>query len=88
MHPIFDSTDIVKQLPAENKIFTKILRSWVELLSYMKKIVSVYDSCNGQNINEKVVSMINQIEYIKQSLSNYLQQKRKGYHRFYLLSDS
>lgn len=61
LHPIFDSTDVVKQLPVENKLFTKILRNWVELLKYMKKIVSVYDACNGQNIFEKVTSMINHI---------------------------
>jgi hypothetical protein len=50
VHPIFDSTDVVKQLPVENRLFTKILRNWVELLKYFKKIVSVYDACNGQNI--------------------------------------
>lgn len=78
---------MVKQLPVENKLFTKLLRNWIELLNYMKKIVSVYDSCNGQNIYEKVTSMINHIENVKVGLANYLQKKRQGFNRFYLLTD-
>lgn len=61
LHPIFDSTDVVKQLPRENKLFTKILRIWVELANFMKKIISVYDACNSQNIYEKLVYMITNI---------------------------
>ena len=87
MHPIFDSTDVVKQLPRENKLFTKLLRLWVELAGFMRKIVSVYDACNSQNIYEKLTSMIKNIEKVKVGLGNYLQQKRQSFNRFYLLTD-
>ena len=50
LHPVFDSTDIVKQIPTENKKFAKVLRIWLELLTYIKSILSVHDSCGSQNI--------------------------------------
>lgn len=53
----------------------------------MKKIVSVYDSCNSQNIYEKITAMIKHIEKVKIGLANYLQQKRQSFSRFYLLTD-
>lgn len=87
LHPIFDSTDVVKQLPHENKLFTKVLRTWVELGNFMKRIMSVYDACNSQNIAEKTASMIKHIEQVKVGLANYLQQKRQSFSRFYLLTD-
>lgn len=61
LHPIFDSTDIVKQIPAENKKFAKILRVWLELLAYIKSITSVHDACGSQNIYEKVKNILNSI---------------------------
>ena len=72
LHPIFDSTDIVKQMPSENKKFAKVLRIWLELLEYLKNVRSVNDSCNSQNIYEKVKSILNSIEKIKKSLIDYL----------------
>jgi len=56
-------------------------------LKYMKRIVTVFDSCNGQNIHEKLVSMIAGIEKVKVGLANYMQKKRQGFNRFYLLTD-
>jgi dynein heavy chain, axonemal len=53
----------------------------------MKKIVSVYDSCNSQNIYEKIVYLIKNIERVKGGLANYLQKKRQSFNRFYLLTD-
>lgn len=88
LHPIFDSTDIVKQIPAENKKFAKVLRIWLELLTYIKSILSVHDSCGSQNIFERVKSMLNSLEEVKKQLITYLEQKRKGFSRFYLLSNS
>lgn len=78
---------MVKQLPLENKLFTKVLRSWVELAGYMKKIMSVYDACNGQNLYEKISMIIKNIEKVKSGLANYLQEKRQSFNRFYLLTD-
>ena len=39
LHPVFDSTDIVKQIPTENKKFAKVLRIWLEHLTYIKSIL-------------------------------------------------
>lgn len=61
LHPVFDATDIVKQIPAENKKFAKVLRVWLELMVYVKSILSVHDACGSQNIYEKVKSILNSI---------------------------
>jgi hypothetical protein len=41
-------------------------------MTYLKRMQSVLDSCNGQNIYEKISDLLLKIDKIKSQLSIYL----------------
>jgi dynein heavy chain, axonemal len=53
LQPIFDSPDIMKQLPSENKKFKNVDKNWREVIAGTKTNPNVLKSCTREGLLEK-----------------------------------
>ncbi len=53
LQPIFDSPDIMKQLPSENKKFKSVDKNWKEIIKDTKSNPQVLRSCTKEGLLEK-----------------------------------
>ena len=50
LQPIFDSPDIMKQLPSENKKFRNVDKNWKEIINGTKSNPNVLRSCTREGL--------------------------------------
>lgn len=50
LQPIFDSEDIMRQLPTETKRFKSVDRNWRSMMSKAKKNVKAIEFCNDRRL--------------------------------------
>jgi len=53
LQPIFDSPDIMKQLPSENKKFKNVDKNWREIITGTKQLPNILKSCTREGLLEK-----------------------------------
>ena len=53
LQPIFDSPDIMKQLPSENKKFKNVDKNWREIIAGTKTNPNVLKACTREGLLEK-----------------------------------
>lgn len=53
LQPIFDSPDIMKQLPSENKKFKNVDKNWREIIIGTKQTPNILKSCTREGLLEK-----------------------------------
>ena len=53
LQPIFDSPDIMKQLPSENKKFKNVDKIWREVIAGTKAVPNVLKACTREGLLEK-----------------------------------
>lgn len=53
LQPIFDSPDIMKQLPSENKKFKNVDKVWRECINGTKANPNVLKACTREGLLEK-----------------------------------
>ena len=87
LQPIFDSDDIMKQLPTEGKRFKTVDKNWrQELLKGTRKPAALA-FCS----NERLLKMFKEsavfLDLVQKGLSDYLETKRGAFARFYFLAD-
>lgn len=84
---IFGSEDIIKQLPAEAKLFQQVDKFWKDHMQRTKKNALVTDVCSSEVLLNRFQTNNAQLEEIQKCLESYLETKRSAFPRFYFLSN-
>lgn len=87
LHPIFESDDISKELPAEKRSFDGLSKSWKYIMDSTKGSRWVLKICNEGDLHDKFKGYNKQLDLIQMKLNDYLEKKRTCFGRFYFLSD-
>ena len=87
LQPIFDSPDIMKQLPSENKKFKNVDKNWREVITGTKANPNVLKSCTREGLLEKFQDANKNLDLVQRGLKEYLEAKRSIFARFYFLSN-
>ena len=88
LEPIFQSEDIVRQLPEANRQFTQVNKNWKMLTTKANEIQHTMPYCVT---TEKCLATFKEnndlLEKVQKGLNQYLENKRSSFARFYFLSD-
>lgn len=91
LQPIFDSPDIMKQLPSENKKFKAVDKIWREVIKETNPDQNgdsnVLKACTRTGLLEKFQECNKNLDLVQRGLKEYLEQKRSIFARFYFLSN-
>jgi dynein heavy chain, axonemal len=80
------SQDVRLQLPSETHEFDLIYRGWNQLMQQSITNESVFDCCLTQGRLEELLSMEQGLDRIQSALSAYIEDKRRLFPRFYMVS--
>ncbi|CAE7894725.1 Dnah1, partial [Symbiodinium microadriaticum] len=84
LQPIFDSPDIMKQLPTEGKKFRLVDSKWRQTMARLHQ--------NSAALQEGLLEMWNNanadLDMVQKGLDDYLETKRGAFARFYFLSNA
>ena len=87
LQPIFESDDIMKQLPQESKRFIAVDKNWRQTMNNAKRNPNALNFC----ANEKLLMVFTEsnkfLDMVQKGLSDYLETKRSVFARFYFLSN-
>lgn len=75
LQPIFDSPDIIKQLPNESTMFKRVDANWRHMMNQTRIQKNVLKVCTSEGILEKSRESNNNLEKIQKELNNYLELK-------------
>ena len=87
LQPIFASPDINKQLPAEGKRFANVNKTWRLIMSQVHSSPHVLAFCDSVSLLQKLQEANKMLDLVQKRLSDYLDQKRASFARFYFLSN-
>jgi dynein heavy chain len=87
LQPIFDSPDIMKQLPSENKKFKNVDKNWREIINGTKANPNILKSCTREGLLDKFQDANRNLDLVQRGLREYLEAKRSIFARFYFLSN-
>uniref|UniRef100_A0A287B324 Dynein axonemal heavy chain 14 n=1 Tax=Sus scrofa TaxID=9823 RepID=A0A287B324_PIG len=88
LEPIFRSTEIKSQLPAEAKLFSQVITMWREITLKIQNKLDALRIITSTGVLEILQNCNVHLEYIKKSLEDYLETKRMIFPRFYFLSNA
>ena len=90
LQPIFDSPDIMKQLPSESKRFKAVDKTWKEIMAYTKTTPNVLKTCirDEKNLLGKFRDCNVALDKVQRGLKEYLESKCAVFARFYFLADT
>jgi len=86
LQPIFLSPDIKKELQAEAEKFVRIDKKWRDLMGNTLKYPLAMEVPKNEGLKDQLSDMLTTLEAIQDSLTDYLNSKRKVFPRFYFLS--
>ncbi len=87
LEPIFASDDIHKQLPKEGEMFEWINTLWCDTLKAINEEPNILDLLERDNIKFHFDEANKKLDKINKSLSEYLEQKRLIFPRFYFIAN-
>ena len=87
LQPIFDSADIMKQLPNETKRFKGVDIKWRYIMNQCHENPGILDNCSKEGLKDNFVDANKNLELVQKGLKEYLEKKRSNFARFYFLSD-
>jgi len=87
LQPIFDSPDIMKQLPQETKRFKSVDSTWRQQINLAKSSPGILGVCSKDGLKEKFQEANKNLEIVQKGLADYLEKKRSVFARFYFLSN-
>ncbi|KAB0345364.1 hypothetical protein FD754_022290, partial [Muntiacus muntjak] len=88
LEPIFHSTEIQRQLPAEAKLFSQVISMWKEIMLKVHNRLDALHIATSAGVLEILQNCNIHLEYIKKNLEDYLETKRMIFPRFYFLSNA
>ena len=87
LQPIFDSDDIMKQLPQEGKRFNTVDKHWRQTTGAAFKAPNARDFCSNPKLLVTFSEGNKFLDLVTKGLKDYLETKRTVFTRFYFLSD-
>eukprot|EP00930_Biecheleria_cincta_P008311 TRINITY_DN10972_c0_g5_i1.p1 TRINITY_DN10972_c0_g5~~TRINITY_DN10972_c0_g5_i1.p1 ORF type:complete len:3933 (-),score=932.09 TRINITY_DN10972_c0_g5_i1:47-11569(-) len=87
LQPIFDSDDIMRQLPTEGKRFKHVDATWRQEMINTRDNPKIIDICATEGLLEKWRECNVTLDMVQKGLEDYLETKRNGFARFYFLSN-
>jgi dynein heavy chain len=87
LQPIFDSPDIMKQLPSENKKFKAVDKGWRSSINATLENPNALEACTREGLLEQFINANKNLEVVQRGLKEYLESKRTVFARFYFLSN-
>jgi len=87
LQPIFDSADILKQLPTEGKRFQTVDKNWRSALGSAFERPLAIKFCSDEKLLDRWIESNKFLDMVSKGLSDYLETKRGAFARFYFLSN-
>ncbi|CAD7932621.1 unnamed protein product [Amoebophrya sp. A25] len=87
LQPIFDSEDIMKQLPAEGKRFKQVDTQWRRAMNAAHANPKVIEICADETLRDMWMQSNVMLDMVQKGLEDYLEMKRSLFARFYFLSN-
>jgi dynein heavy chain len=87
LQPIFDSADIMKQLPAETKKFKSVDSQFRNIMTQSKVSPNVLRNCCREGLYDKFIDFNKSLDNVQNGLNDYLETKRLLFPRFFFLSN-
>ena len=87
LQPVFDSSDIAKDIPNEHKKFTMTDRMWRDLMNGLEKTPGVKQNCKDGLLDKLKEANMN-LNNVEKGLNDYMEKKRSVFARFYFISNS
>lgn len=87
LQPIFDSPDIMKQLPTETKRFKGVDNKWRFCMNQCQENPSILLNCSRDGLRDSFLESNKNLEIVQKGLADYLEKKRSNFARFYFLSN-
>lgn len=89
LQPVFDSSDIAKDIPNEHKKFMMTDRMWRDLMVGVEKAPNVKLNCNSkEGLLDKLKEANMNLNNVEKGLNEYMEKKRAHFPRFYFISNS
>ena len=87
LEPIFNSEDIMKQMPVEGRKFNKVDRIWRNIMAKTVADPHVLQATNQPNMLANLNEANELLDAIMKGLNDYLEKKRLFFPRFFFLSN-
>jgi dynein heavy chain len=87
LQPIFDSPDIMKQLPTETKRFKGVDNKWRFTMNQCQEDPSILVNCSRDGLKDNFLESNKNLDIVQKGLADYLEKKRSNFARFYFLSN-
>jgi dynein heavy chain len=87
LQPIFDSDDIMKQLPTEGKRFATVDKNWRQTMVSATRKPHAITFCANERLLKSFQEGVQFLDLVQKGLSEYLETKRDAFARFYFLAD-
>ncbi|CAE7187706.1 Dnah1 [Symbiodinium necroappetens] len=87
LQPIFDSPDIMKQLPTEGKKFRLVDSKWRQTMARLHQNSAALQACSMEGLLEMWNNANADLDMVQKGLDDYLETKRGAFARFYFLSN-
>ena len=87
LQPIFDSDDIMKQLPTEGKRFATVDKNWRQTMVSATRKPHAITFCANERLLKTFQEGVQFLDLVQKGLSDYLETKRDAFARFYFLAD-
>ena len=87
LEPIFSSGDIMNTMPTEGKLFNSVDNHWKTTMNSINEEPCIMDLADKEGIMQHFVTANEKLEKIQKSLSDYLEQKRLVFARFFFLAN-
>lgn len=87
LEPIFSSGDIMNTMPLEGKMFNEVDTLWKTTMKAIEEEPCIMDLAEKENIMQHFSDSNKKLDKIQKSLSDYLEQKRLVFARFFFLAN-
>ena len=87
LEPIFQSQDIMRQIPTEARRFSSVDQVWRKILNSFHLSPNVLQITEDEKLGKKFVQCNEKLDLIQKGLNDYLEIKRMNFARFFFLSN-